>query len=597
MRISQVDISQYRGWEGPVSWRPGTHAALVGPNSGGKTTILKAVDLVLNPYRDAYRDRLESFDYFGLDTATPVEITVVLDDLTTEDQAHFEPYLEGRREDGTFGGWDSPAAEFDEADLVLRMRLRAPYGEPARATYARPEAADAPVRQADKIRIGWQYVPATLDPLHELAFYGNSLLSKLFERGDVSDALEEIREAIETAKTPLLQQPDVAAAMTRLTEAAARLQLVDGADALDFAVAGLSDRRVLQSLQLVVRGRRSATRLPLPSHGRGLLRILLLTAFLENARTAGSNLILGVEEPEQNLEPVNQRLVMRSLLLPADTGAAQVIVATHASDVAAVVPLEEIHLVRDVGGNPAIRALRETAPAEQKFFERHARGSLVDGLYAELVVLVEGPTERAALPVLWQKARPGDALDEKPHRGDRLRKRQPHAVLRTVLPGTADSRRGGLRRRQAGRLRQARGGGADRDRALVNAHGLGGVLCGEADTDAIASALEECRASLGDWGEHHDMLRARLLQEVGDVPELATAGDIPSLVAGYDQDTRRVALADLMRGRSGVDFKSAIYARIVAERLPDVPPTIEQMIVVVHGVASGDQQALANHDL
>jgi predicted ATP-dependent endonuclease of OLD family len=597
VQISQVDISHYRGWEGPVSWQPGTHAALVGPNSGGKTTLLRAVDLVLNPYRDAYRDRLESFDYFGLDTATPVEITVVLHDLTTEDQAYFEPYLEGRRDDGTFGGWDSPGAEFDEAELVLRMRLRASYGEPARASYARPEASDAQVRQADKIRIGWQYVPATLDPLHELAFYGNSLLSKLFERGDVSVALDEIRAAIETAKAPLLQQPDVAAAMTRLTEAAARLQLVEGADALDFAVAGLSDRRVLQSLQLVVRGRRSATRLPLPSHGRGLLRILLLTAFLENARTAGSNLILGVEEPEQNLEPVNQRLVMRSLLLPADTGAAQVIVSTHSTDVAAVVPLEEIHLVRDVGGTPAIRALRDTAPAEQKFFERHARGSLVDGLYADLVVLVEGPTERAALPVLWQKARPGSALDE-----NRIEVIDCESVNR--MPSYARF----FRELQIPVVAVCDADTPSDYAKLVAAAPAAivrwsthtdweGVVCAEADTDAIASALEECRGTLGDWGEHHDMLRARLLQEVGDVPELASASDIPSLVAGYDQNARRVALADLMRGRSGVDFKSAIYARIVAEQLPDVPPTIHRMIVIVHGVAAGDQEALANHDL
>jgi hypothetical protein len=44
--------------------------------------LLRACDLVLNPYRDAYRDRLESFDYYDLDTSGPVEVTVVLDGLT-----------------------------------------------------------------------------------------------------------------------------------------------------------------------------------------------------------------------------------------------------------------------------------------------------------------------------------------------------------------------------------------------------------------------------------------------------------------------------------------------------------------------------------
>lgn len=597
MRIAQVDISHYRAWEGPVTWLPGQHSTLVGPNSGGKTSLLRAVDLALNPYRDAYRDRLEAFDYFGLDTSEPVEVTVILDGLDIESRAHFEPYLEGRRGDGTFGGWDSPGAEFDDADLVLRIVFRAPFGEPARATYARPEANDAQVRQADKIRIGWQYVPATLDPLHELAFYGNSLFSKLFERGDISAPLEVIRQAIEDAKTPLLAQPDVAATMARLTAVAERLQLVGGDDPLDFAVAGLSDRRVLQSLQLVVRGRRSQARLPLPSHGRGLLRILLLTAFLENARGSGSNLILAVEEPEQNLEPVNQRLVTRSLLLADDTGAAQVILSTHSTDVVAVVPLDEIHLIRELDGGPTVSALRDTAPAEQKFFERHARGSLVDGLYADVVVLVEGPTERAALPILWQKARPADGLDE-----NRIEvvdceslNRMPsyarfYRALKIPVVAVCDGDRPG----DYAKLVTA---APDAIVRWSTHRDWEGVVCGQADPDAIAGALEECRSTLGEWSDHHDQLRARLHDKVRDVPELATAEDICSLIAGYEEQEKRLAVADLMRGGSGLDFKSAIYSRLIAARIPQVPEHVERMIVIVHEVLAGSDEARVNHDL
>jgi len=62
---------------------------------------------VLNPYRDRYRDRLEVWDFPDCDTSEPVEITVILEDLSDEDRDHFEAYLEGRRDDGTFGGWDS----------------------------------------------------------------------------------------------------------------------------------------------------------------------------------------------------------------------------------------------------------------------------------------------------------------------------------------------------------------------------------------------------------------------------------------------------------------------------------------------------------
>ncbi len=63
MRIAEVTIEHYRGWRGAVSWRPGPQALVVGPNNAGKTALLTAIDLVLNPYRDAYRDRLTVWDY------------------------------------------------------------------------------------------------------------------------------------------------------------------------------------------------------------------------------------------------------------------------------------------------------------------------------------------------------------------------------------------------------------------------------------------------------------------------------------------------------------------------------------------------------
>jgi putative ATP-dependent endonuclease of OLD family len=411
VRICEVAVKNYRGWREPVSWLPDAHALLVGPNNTGKTTLLTAVDIVLNPYRDRYRDRLEVWDFPDCDTSEPVEITVILDDLSDEDRDHFEAYLEGRRDDGTFGGWDSPEEEFDQSMLVLRLTFRGAYDEPARAFYARPEAEGAHVRQADKIRIGWQYIPAGLDPGHELAFYSSSVLARLFERGDISEPLDAIREAIDQAKAPLLKHPDVKATRERLQDSAHRLGLAPEGDALDLAVAGLSDRRVLQSLQLVLRSGRSQAHLPLAAHGRGVLRVLLIAALLQGARADGGNLILALEEPEQNLEPVAQRLVTRSLLFAPEAGAAQVLLTTHSAEVAGTVPLAQIHLARDADA-PGLKALRDAEPAEHKFFELHSRSALIDGLYALVVVLAEGPTERGAFPVLWAAHRPGDGLDE-----------------------------------------------------------------------------------------------------------------------------------------------------------------------------------------
>jgi putative ATP-dependent endonuclease of OLD family len=596
MRLAEVTIKQFRGWKGPVTWCPAATAVLVGPNSGGKTSLLQAVDIVLDPHRDAYRNRLVEHDYYDLDTSMPVEITVVLTGLSADDLDHFEAYVEGRRSDGTFGGWDSPQDEFDQGELVLRLGFRAEFGAPARAFFMRPECSEAPVHQADKIRIGWRYVAADMDPLHELAFYSNSVFSKLFERVDLSAQLDAIRTAIDNAKGPLLAEKSVAETRQQLEDAARRLRLVEGEDALDFAVAGLSDRRVLQSLQLVLRGQRSSRHLPLASHGRGLLRVLLLTAILQHARMGDENLILGVEEPEQNLEPINQRLVTRSLL-STHAGAAQLLLSTHSPDVAGSVPLEALHLVREFAGAPDVRPLRGASPAEHKFFERHARGAIVDGLYADAVLLVEGPTERGALPVLWLAQRPTQGLDE-----DRIElidcegitKMPPYVrffrALDIPVAVLCDSD-------DADACQKITDAGPDLMVRWEAHHDWEGVLAAEASVEAVARALEECRATLGVWADHEHNLRNCVRAAAGDAGHLAAADDVWALLSDYQSTQQRAALAAVLRGGAGLDFKSTIYARQIAQALPDVPATMVAMIELVHRFIAGDPQARGVHGL
>lgn len=595
MRIVEVEIQHFRGFGNKVVWKPDAHALLVGPNNAGKTTLLRAADLLLNPYRDAYRNRLTVWDYAECDTSAPVKVQVVLGGLSDEDRDHFEPNLEGRHEDGRFGGWDSPDAEFDTGELVLRLAFEGIYGEPSRAVFARPEAGRAPVRQVDKIRIGWTYVPAGLDPGHELAFYGGSVLSRLFERDDLSDPLDAIRAAIDGAKGPLLTHPTVKGTRDRLQDAAQRLGLAPAGDPIDFAVAGLSDRRVLQSLQLVLQGTRSPAHLPLEAHGRGTSRVLLLAALLQRARSDDGNLILAVEEPEQNLEPINQRLVTRSLLLAPEAGASQVILATHSAEVAGVVPLRNLHLIREDALQ--VRALRDATTPEHKFFERHAHGALVAGLYARAVLLVEGPTERGALPSVWAHHRPGDGLDE--HRIELIDcesiKKMPSfarffAAVGVPVIAVCD----GDDPEVCGDVARA---GAELILRWSMHTDWEGVLAAEGDVDELAASLESCRASIGPWTDHAAQIANCLKRDVGESAHLLLAGDIKEAILGYEVTQRREALVTLLRGRSGLHFKSTMYAREIAVSLNAVPPTIAAMIDKVHLCLAGDATARGTVDL
>jgi len=596
VRIKEVTVRRYRGWAGPTTWSPSAHDVLLGPNNGGKSSLLRAVDLALNPHRNPYRDLLGTHDFFDLKTDDPIELTIVLSGLSEEDCDVFEEYLEGQRPDLSFGPVDSPDEEFDQGSLVLRIEFIAALDTPASSVFARPDAGQARVTQDHKLRIGWYLVPADLDPLKELAFYSNSIFAKLFEQVDLGSELDAIREGIEHAKGDLMKQKHVAETRDRLEDATKKLGLVDGDDALDFAVLDMSDRRVLQSLQLVARGARSGHRLPLRSHGSGVLRALLLAAVLQHARMRDSNLILAIEEPEQNLEPINQRLIARSLLFASENGAAQTIVSTHSPAIASAVPLASIELVREISKHPRVKSLSEVQPAEHKFYERHARGAVIDGLYANAVLLVEGPTDTGALVTLWGKAFPQNGLDERRVEVidcESIDKIPPFvrffsaldipvAVICDCDPGAAKKRKD-IFDAGAGML------------IHWNTHtDIEGVLAAEADIDSLATAMEEIRAEVDDWSQHRSSLIEVVKAFAGEHPCLKTAGDIPGLIEGYEEAEKRSALGAILRG-SRPSFKSARDQRLICEALPIAPATAIEAMRRMHAFiddGSGGEHAL-----
>jgi putative ATP-dependent endonuclease of the OLD family len=556
---------------------------LLGPNNGGKSSLLRAIDLVLNPHRNAYRDLLGVHDFFDLKTAEPIELTVILSELSDEDCDVFEPFLEGQRSDLSFGPADSPDEEFDQGSLVLRLEFVAEPDAPASAVFARPDAGRPRVTQDHKLRIGWYLVPADLDPLKELAFYSNSIFAKLFEQVDLGSELDAIRQGIENAKGDLMKQEHVAQTRARLEEATKRLGLVDGDQALDFAVLDMSDRRVLQSLQLVVRGARSDHRLPLRSHGRGVLRALLLAAVLQHARMRDSNLILAVEEPEQNLEPINQRLVARSILFASDSGAAQIIVSTHSPAIASAVPLASIQLVREISDRPEVKSLSRVQPAEHKFYERHARGAVIDGLYASAVLLVEGPTDAGALLALWAKAFPQEGLDERRVEiidCESLEKIPPFvrffSALAIPVAVICDCDPGGAKKRQ-----DILDAGAGLLIHWQTHSDIEGVLAAQADISSLATAMEEIRAEVGDWNQHRSSLIETAKGSAGDHADLKTATNIPELLGGYEEAEKRLVLGAILRG-GRPSFKSARDQRLICETLSAAPATAVEAMRKVH---------------
>jgi hypothetical protein len=107
-------------------------------------------------------------------------------------------------------------------------------------------------------------------------------------------------------------------------------------------------------------------------------------------------LVLLVEEPELFLSPQRQRYLYRVLRRFANAGN-QVIYSTHAANLLSVGRLEEIAYLRRVGGLTRLHRPRAVADEDLRLLTEFdaARSEL---LLARAAVLVEGQTERLALP-------------------------------------------------------------------------------------------------------------------------------------------------------------------------------------------------------
>ena len=294
---------------------------------------------------------------------------------------------------------------------------------------------------------------------------------------------------------------------------------------------------------------------------------------------------------------IGQRLITRSLLLAEDAGSGQALITTHSAEVAGTVPLVELHLVRE-SENGRREVARGRGPGGAQVLRAAREGGAHQTAYTRMTgALAEGPTERGAFPALWLSHRPGDGLDE--HRIELVDcesvDKMPSFVrffkaLDIPVAAVADTD-------QPEKLAKVKAAQPDVLLRWSTHKDWEGVLTGEASTGELAKGLETCRASLGGWDEHADQLRGCLKQRVGDSAHLATATDVPTLIAGYGEPEARSALTCLLRGNSGLDFKSTIYARTICTELTVLPPTATGMIDHIHRFAAGEEDAKGVHDL
>ncbi len=399
MRVRRLTIERFRGYES-FAWCPQDRNLILGPNGSGKSTILEALDWLFDPGWGRPRPAPRMEDYWRRNPTPGYRIEAVLGDLSQPDLAAFDDHLEGwRTTDETLVA--EPGGEGIET--VVRVEVRGTSDFDTEYRMAKVETAEVPFGPRLRRRVNFVFDGRNRDPARQLAFYQGSVLEKVFGHVDLAAPLRGLAERLGDGERAVNDDPGVAEVLRLIRTTLVQVGIgAPGAGTPLLSVGGLSDRELLQALSLALRHDEMLA-LPVSRQGRGLQRIALVAFLLVLAGRGENRPIAAFEEPEEALEPFRVCLLTHHLRDVASSGG-QVFVSSHSPEVLRCFQPDEIVLLSPPGSATRLVELRKRLGPPTKFhLERHMDGPVANALFSPVAFLVDGPSERGAIPVFWDQ--------------------------------------------------------------------------------------------------------------------------------------------------------------------------------------------------
>jgi len=361
---------------------------LLGPNNAGKSNIVRALDLLLGELWPGSRNP-EDHDYWGRDPNGSIEIAIEIEGHPTLNSLRWR----GTNGEITFNGTDKSGHEKKYISNKERHQL-----------FAMVIEADRRLGYHLSYQSKWTLLSKVMRRFHEAMLDNEEIVARLEN---------SFRETVETFK----QIPDFRDFTEALGAYFDALSMGMGYS-LEVDFSAYDPANYFHSLRLIpMEGEEPRT---LDELGTGQEQLLALALAHAYAKAFYGGLILIVEEPEAHLHPLAQRWLAQHMRQLAEDGL-QIILTTHSPAFLSIEGLDGLVLVsKDADGashtlqldaaSLTVRAVSLGAPPSKvnqatiiPFYAAAATEEILSGLFANAIVLVEGPTEALSLPVYFGK--------------------------------------------------------------------------------------------------------------------------------------------------------------------------------------------------